>query len=89
MNDSTFNVISSEVMYIDGLTLRYDLLSSLCDGGGDAYSLKVSAISDNDDYCRLAFDVTRDGGLAREIFSLLVRSAVTPCTLFDVLEDIL
>ena len=58
--------------------------------GGSCYSLMIlEYIGGVCEDSSFAYDVTDEKGKALEIFELLVNETVTPCTLTDILEDIL
>lgn len=84
-----FDIIMSECASIDSLCLEYRLLSSKAASGRDIYSVEiVSELNGTVDY-KFAFDITSSFDRSKEIFTLLFKNTVTPCTLFDVLENIL
>lgn len=70
----------------DGLKLQYSLYEAhLASEDRLSYSIVVS--SDDDSAC--ADDITSLRETAVHIFEAVSNGEVTPCTLFDVLEDIL
>ena len=91
-NNTKFNqeIISEKETNTDNLRLTYTLFQSKHKRSGrHIYSVGIS-VSDGD--CvdsNFVYDITRLKTKAESIFKLLYENTVTPCTLNDVLEDIL
>ncbi|MBR6513232.1 MAG: hypothetical protein IKT46_00210 [Clostridia bacterium] len=77
------------------IELRYSIISSVDAGNIDrdlnkVYSLLIIAISEtwgNDSL--LVYDISRTAQRAVEIARLMCQNTVTPCTAYDILDDIL
>ncbi len=79
-----------ETREAEGYSLTYTLWKFRGEGAfGTVFSVTVSAIKGTYSDEKNAYDITRNKRRAGKIFDLLVRNTVTPCTLIDVLEDIL
>lgn len=71
-------------------SLEYDLLKSVFKVRGRyLYSISVSISDGVVSETKLAHDITRLRRRALEIFDIFTRNTVTPCTLFEILSDIL
>ena len=82
--------IRKETRKADGYTIDYILWESRGSGEfGTIYSVTVSSTKDSCSHEKTAYDITRNRVRALSLFDLLVRNTVTPCTILDVLEDIL
>ncbi len=85
-----FVTVERRSVEIDDINLEYSLLEIRNMLSGEhIYSLKVSVTQEDSTEFKLAFDISRDLSRAKELFEILHRNTVTPCTLYDVLEDIL
>lgn len=84
------NIEISKTVTQDSLKLTYTLYSSYKEKSGRlSFDLEVvSDYSELSDYCT-AFDVTSESSRAIELFDTVCNNLVTPCTLCDILEDIL
>ena len=90
MANYQFEQIKHKKKSAKGIRLEYSLLKSkrtLC--GDEIYSIKIESIQNGATDYKLAFDISRDRNTATCIFDCIVAGKVTPCTLFDILEDIL
>ena len=74
----------------ENIRLTYTLFTSTADyDGRKCYSLTVTAETDDEITSSTAHDITRRRKGAIRYFRMITRGLVTPCTLFDVLENIL
>ena len=83
-------VLDIRTMHLDRRSLLH-ILTESCDGMRTFYSI-VSALYPTSDPCEevcIVHDVTGDREQARRIFRLLAEGEVTPCTLEDILSDML
>lgn len=85
------SICETKVRIGGSIDIRYYLLRGFDRGtGGDTYSIFVSKFKDGDTLdCEFAPDISADQSEARRIYSILCRNTVTPCALFEVLEDLL
>ena len=91
----TQTILESETVQIssefptDSLHLTTVLMKIHCNDHSH-YAIGVLASSEDQatDF-RLVHDVTRDPDVAEFLFSAIVKGQVTPCTLIDVLSDML
>ena len=89
-NIDQFATVKYKSSVIEDLFLEYRLLKSKHSQRMESiYSIYVSATQNDVIEYKLAFDVCRNITRGIEIFNLISRNSVTPCTLFDVLEDLL
>ncbi len=73
-----------------GYRLTYSLYRSAFSVDGEhIYSLSVRIRDLFSEETAFAYDVSRQRGRALRLFELVSRGLVTPCTLYDVLEDLL
>ena len=72
-----------------GYRLTYDLFQRELPRGGHSYSIGVSIVGGRVPDRALARDVARTRSRALSLFAKICEGLVTPCTLFDVLEDML
>lgn len=75
---------------LDGRTL-VTVLTESADGGRICYSVAAALLpsaAPHEDAC-IVHDITGDAGEASRIFRLIADGCVTPCTLEDVLSDML
>lgn len=73
-----------------GFTIVYRLLESVNPmERRSVFSVTISIQKGNYHDERTAFDIARNRRAALRILDILQRNTVTPCALFDVLEDIL
>ncbi|MBE6625768.1 MAG: hypothetical protein E7628_01110 [Ruminococcaceae bacterium] len=90
MDNHRFELIKYKKTTVEEIFLEYSLLKSKyilsCN---TVYSVRVDATQNGVTEYKLAFDITRKLKTAKQIFDILVNGNVTPCTMFDVLEDIL
>lgn len=87
---SSDNILSSADKEMSGITVNYRLYCSRIDSENrDSYSVSVTSCFNNNTETVLAKDISSERERASEIFSLISENFVTPCTLFDILEDIL
>ena len=85
-----FKQIKHQKKSVKGIRLEYSLLKTKCTLCGDAiYSLRIKSTQNGVSDYKLAFDISRDRNTAMSIFDCIVAGKVTPCALFDILEDIL
>ena len=90
MADYQFKLIKHREKTIKGLHLKYSLLKTEnIISRHSIYSVRIDATQNGVSEYKLAFDISRNLIIATNIFNILVRNTVTPCTLFDILEDIL
>jgi hypothetical protein len=90
MADYQFKRVKHQKKTVEGLYLEYSLLRTPNMISGDnIYSVRIDLTNGTKTEYKLAFDISRSLISAKKIFNTLVCNAVTPCTLFDVLEDIL
>ena len=83
-----FRLIRTEERTCGPLRLRYDLLSfDRCKC--PVYGISVTLTTGHSEERVEIFDVTRDAYRALMLFESIVIGTVTPCTLTDVLEDLL
>ena len=88
--DDPGSVIRAQKADADRYHLSYTLYrTDFTVGGGHAYSLAVTVESASGRETAFAGDITRKRSRALKLFALISRGLVTPCTLFDVLEDML
>ena len=72
------------------LALDYALIREDASDGGPAYSVAVSCVRHGAaDGIATVRDVTRDPGFAARVFDAVSRGGVTPCTLADVVSDLI
>ena len=82
--------IKKEIRETDGFLICYSLTEREGKGEfGSIYSVTVSVKKGLYSDEKTAYDITRELGRAEELFQLLVRNTVMPCTLLEILEDIL
>lgn len=75
---------------IGELFLRFSLYKEwLTDENRHAYSLFVTSVLEQDIDTVCAYDISSQQETAVQIFDTVYREQVTPCTLFDVLEELL
>lgn len=90
MADYQFKRVKHQKKTAEGLYLEYSLLrTSNMISGDNIYSVRIDMTQGKVTEYKIAFDISRRLYKAKSIFNILVRNTVTPCTLFDVLEDIL
>ena len=83
-------IISQKSIHVEEFDLVYSLFKSKKRSlGRYVYSIEISVSDGNNVESNFVYDVTRLKKRAETIFHLLCENAVTPCTLCDVLEDIL
>lgn len=80
----------TETRNAEGYEISYTL-TEMCGEGvfATVFSVTVSVKKGTYSDEASAWDITRDRVRAEELFDLLVRNTVTPCTLRDILSDIL
>lgn len=84
------NILEKRDTSIDNLYLTYTLFRSAKKASGRyVYSVEISIFDGDNTESNFVFDISRLKGRAKDIFDLLYENCVTPCTLKDVLEDIL
>jgi len=82
--------IREETVETEGFEITYSLFERRGEGEfGTVFSVTVSIEKGGVREEKTAFDITRRKNKACGIFELLVRNTVTPCTLCEVLSDIL
>ena len=74
---------------VEGYRLTYALFQRELSRGGRSYSIGVSIVGGRVPDRALARDVARTRSAALALFAKIADGLVTPCTLFDVLEDML
>lgn len=89
MNDPQHPIKTSSVS-ISGMHLHYFLHETdLQSQNRKSYSIQIRKESFHDREEAWAYDITSLHSRAVEIFRLIVGGTVTPCTLTDILEDLL
>jgi len=74
----------------EGYTMTYVLTETTAQGDfGSFFSITVSIRKNGYFDTASAYDITRIRNKALDLFHLLMENAVTPCTLTDVLTDLL
>ena len=74
----------------DDMTLHYTLYHKiLADEGRSSYSVSVSVTCGGENESAYAIDITSLHDCAVAIFDAVCTGTVTPCTLYDILEDML
>ena len=83
--EETIETCTAEV---ENIRLTYTLFTSPAEyDGRKCYSLTVTAETNDEITSSTAHDITRRRKDAIHYFRLITRGLVTPCTLFDILED--
>ena len=83
-------LLKEQNIQIGELQLRFSLHQNyLVSENRSAYSLTVTGILDGETETVCARDVTSLRDTALTLFDTVSRAEVTPCTLFDVLEELL
>ncbi|MBQ2727081.1 MAG: hypothetical protein IJF78_15360 [Clostridia bacterium] len=89
MNDPQHPIKTSSVS-ICGMHLHYFLYETeLPSQNRKSYSIQIRKESFDDSEEAWAYDITSLHPRAVEIYRLIVSGTVTPCTLTDILEDLL
>ena len=84
------NILTVRETGMDGVTVKYSLFESLLQiDGRYVYSVQLETCSESGRDCRTAYDISRNRSDALNLFHKLADGAVTSCTLYDVLEDLL
>lgn len=82
--------IKEKSIEIEEMKLTYTLFRSLRKSSGRfVYSLSVKLLSSGTSESSFVYDITRTRSRADELFTIICEGTVTPCTLSDILEDIL
>lgn len=82
--------IKEKSIEIEEMKLTYTLFRSLRKSSGRfVYSLSVQLSSNGKSESSFVYDITRTRSRADELFTIICEGTVTPCTLSDILEDIL
>ena len=83
-------LLNEKSININGMTLSYFLYRSQKKSNGRyIYSVCITLSTAEETGSNFVFDITRKRSRADEIFNLICEGTVTPCTLTDILEDIL
>ena len=84
------NIIAVREWSGSGVKICYTLFESLSQTDGRSiYSVHLETCTENRRDCAAAWDISRNRTDASEIFRILADAAVTSCTLYDVLEELL
>ena len=84
------NIIAVREYREGGVVISYTLFESLSRTDGRfIYSVSLETCTENHRDCAEARDISRNRNDASEIFRILADAAVTSCTLYDVLEELL
>lgn len=84
------NIFAVRETAADGVTVKYSLFESLLPADGRyVYSVQLETCSAAGRDCAAAYDISRNRSDALNLFHTLAEAAVTSCTLYDVLEDLL
>ena len=84
------NIIAVREYREGGVEISYTLFESLSRTDGRfIYSVCLETCTENRRDCAEARDISRNRNDASEIFRILADAAVTSCTLYDVLEELL
>ncbi len=84
------NIIAVREYRESGVEICYKLFESLSRTDGRyIYSVHLETCTENSRDCAAAWDISRNRTDASEIFRILADAAVTSCTLYDVLEELL
>ena len=90
LEKGNLRIVREKELLIDNLKLTYTLYSnSIRSGDENVYSIEVNCISNIGNDSAFIFDITRTKTRADEIFRIISENSVTPCTLTEVLEEIL
>lgn len=89
--DRTSYPVKTVIRHMDSGFTLISLLLKTDTAHTSYFSVAVAAFADNpsEGDCRLCENVTGDAEKAEELFRLITEGSVTPCTLTDVLEDLL
>jgi hypothetical protein len=79
--------IREEQILVEVYTLIYRLMESTAPPICFSVSVSISTASSHEE--QTAIDISRNRTKADKIFDLLVRNSVTPCTLTEILSEIL
>ena len=83
-------VIKEHTVITDGIELYYTLYCMLLtDENRTCYSVSVTVTCGSESESAYAFDITGIRDCAESIFDTVCAGTVTPCTLYDILEDML
>ncbi len=83
-------MIKEKSIEVDEMLLTYRLFRSLRRSSGRfVYSISVQLSSNVTSESSFVYDITRTRSRAEELFTIIYEGTVTPCTLSDILEDIL
>ena len=82
--------VREQLIAVEGFRLTYTLYRSKFKiDGRRIFSVKITLADEVGAYDAFACDITRNRSRAFQIYNLLCKGTVTPCTLNDILEDIL
>ncbi len=88
--NTTTERIESSVKALDSLTLSYDLLAVLdSDDTILCYDLRAVVRDSGTEESAYAPDIARTLEDARAIFRVMSNALVTPCTFFEILDELL
>lgn len=83
-------MIKEKSIKVDEMLLTYRLFRSLRRSSGRfVYSISVQLSSNGKSESSFVYDITRTRSRADELFTIICNGTVTPCTMSDILEDIL
>ncbi len=90
INTGSLETTLEKYLEIDNLNLKYTLFKRTTQTDGrQIFSIEISISSENGTESAFAHDITSVPSRARDIFEILHSGVVTPCTMNDVLENIL
>lgn len=83
-------VIRTAAVREEGYSIFYLLLMDAVDGEREAYGIACFYIDgEGGEDADVVYDVTSSSAVAEEIFFRITSGGVTPCTLYDVAEDLI
>lgn len=89
-NDNISEEILHRTLQINSMDTEYILYESkFKTAGRHIYSIEIISHTLNGTESTFTYDITRRKATAKNIFNKIYRGMVTPCTLNDILEDIL
>lgn len=87
---TTTELVDSMHKTVGSLSLRYDLFAILShDDSIHSYGLRVTVKNQDEEECAYAPDIARTLKEATRIFRAIADGLVTPCTFFEILDELL
>lgn len=90
IHSTTTELVDSVCKTAESLSLRYDLYAILSpDDSIHSYGLRVTVKNRDEEEYAYAPDIARTRKEAQRIFRTLADGLVTPCTFFEILDELL